>query len=117
MGGIDVKKGDYLANVFLSVSLQQDDCVVTVNVPEVDADGCWVYKKPEDDKGWGELDQTERATATAADYVLQQKAVDVPMSKIADRVLQEAILTPISSIKPKENKFDEYDQFGDSVEE
>jgi hypothetical protein len=97
VNSIEVPAGQLVASVLLMTSMPKKSCSLTLKVPSMDKDSCFVYANAEG-KSWGELTADERKAATASDYSLAYDSKKVPMLNIANREVIQVMLTPNSDV-------------------
>ncbi len=105
VNGIDVPAGALEAKVLLMTSLPKADCKLTLQIPKLNKDSCFIYANTAG-KIWGDLTSDQRAAAKASDYVLQYDSKPIPIQNIANREVIQVLLTPKSSITSVKDKQD-----------
>lgn len=95
--GVHISSGDLIAKVLMMTHLTKEDCVITAQLPKLDENQCFVYTNNQD-ISWTDLSHTEHRRATASEFSLSFKTIQVELEEIASQDIMELLLLPNSSL-------------------
>lgn len=103
INGVKINSGDITASMHLMTSLINgstnfDQCKVTLKMPKIDANGCFVYQNA-GGKNWADLTSDELKSANPSDYPLSYLLEVISLKDISHREVMDVVLKPTSELK------------------
>jgi hypothetical protein len=103
INGVEIKSGDITASMHLMTSLTSagtdfNHCKITLKMPKIDANGCFVYQNAEG-KNWADLTNDELKSADPNSYPLSYLLEEISLKDISHREVMDVILKPTSELK------------------